>query len=502
MIRRLLGTAVLALGLTLAGCGQDIANEYGTLKVTIEGLPAGTKGKVKVKGGSFEKIVEASSELSLVAGEYAISAETVENKYDFVLDVAKVAVAKKAKSEVKATYSKAATLTITISGLPAGLNAGVMVKGKTPSTFSETVNASKTLTFVKPGDYDITAERVKSGDDEYGATITPSTVTVGAADAKEATVNFAKIDTSAKGSIKINITGLSAATNPKVTVKGPSGAVITTIATAGATTVSDLPIGTYTVISEEVESTDFATDYLIFVPSEKTKTINIVNATPIDYAVAYSDEFSFASGFKANDPAAAASFSSRESPSGGYLYTYAGAPYSSSNDRCKIVDPQYAKLVDAPIFVSGSVTQKYNFDSTGCYMGFGMGVSRPGANGNLSAYKKLKIKVGVESAEVRTDDVPVRKLLVKITDTDAIDATAGNYPAAVIADAIITNGQLTEFILDLNTATFVPSDGAPSLTVALAKVKAIDVVDSVKPAGSSFLATPRTVRLESIRFAK
>jgi hypothetical protein len=501
MIRRLLGTAVLALGLTLAGCGQDINNKYGTLKLTIEGLPAGAKGKVTVKGTGFEKTFEANSDISLLAGTYTISGESVKSAsddYDVAVNPATVVVGEKSESVAKATYSKTSSLTITISGLPNGVNAGVLVKGKTPSTFSETVNATKTFTSVKPGDYEITAVEITSGADKYGAKITPATVTVGAGEAKESTVVFTKIDQGLRGSISLSVTGLSAGTNPKITITGPNeySNVINTIPT---TPITNLPGGTYTITTAEVDSVNFATNYLVFVPAETTKQITIVDTTPISYTVAYSENFSFASKFTAS---AGDVFSSRETPTGGYTYVYSGAPYdATTNPNCATVGTiKYAKYEGDFIFDAaiGSVSRAYNFDGTGCYTGFALGFTAPGAPAvgfNLSVYKQLKIRVSATSADA------TRKLKIIITDPDANQpgkAGSDKYPTAVIT----TNSTIQEYTVNLSTADFAAGAGAPNLTTVLSKVKAIDVLDSEKPGTNGYLANPRSIKIESIQLVK
>jgi hypothetical protein len=325
MIRRLLGTAVLALGLTLAACGQDISNNYGTLKLTIAGLPTGAKGAIKVKGTGFEKTFDASSNISLLAGTYTVTGTAIKvanEDYDVAIDLPTVAIAQKGESTVKATYSKASTLTITISGLPSGIDAGVLVKSKGSDAFSETVNATKTLTFVKPGDYDISAALVTSGADKYGASITPETVTVGVGEAKESTVSFSKIDTTVKGSINLSASGLNAATSPNMTVTGPNG-FLQIVSTSAITKLEGLAIGDYTITSKEVDSSTFPTDNLVFIPTEKTKTVAVINADPVDIVINHTEEFSYAS-FNA-----VINSLGNNLKQGGYVYTFAGPAVGS-----------------------------------------------------------------------------------------------------------------------------------------------------------------------------
>jgi hypothetical protein len=378
MIRKLLGTAVLALGLTLAGCGQDINNQYGTLKLTIEGLPAGQKAAVKVKGTNiaFEKTLEASSELQLLADTYGITASPVKVAgvdYDFTVSAPSIKVNAKAVSESKVTFAKASTITVTINGLPSGVNARVVVTG--PNGFEETVDATKTLTFIKPGNYTVTAPVVISGVDSYGGTVTPAAITVANSEDKTSVVNFTKVDTTIKGSINLDITGLKAGVNPKVNVTGPDG-FSQQIVTSGAVTLADLKTGTYTITAEEVDSDTFATDFLVFVPEQQTTAVSVVGASPVSATVKYGEQFSYAS-FDAP------SFGKDNNvlKQGGYFYTYtdgAGSSASFTRDNTSA----------AVTFVNNN--NYYLFD----IRPIGDNGQNAGNPQNLSAYSKMRLKLG------------------------------------------------------------------------------------------------------------
>ncbi|WP_373059296.1 hypothetical protein [Gemmatimonas sp.] len=67
------------------------------------------------------------------------------------------------------------TLTVTVSGLPSGVNAALTVTG--PNSFSQTATASTTVS-VAPGSYTVAAAQVTQSTTRYNATVTGSPATV------------------------------------------------------------------------------------------------------------------------------------------------------------------------------------------------------------------------------------------------------------------------------------------------------------------------------------
>jgi hypothetical protein len=236
----------------------------------------------------------------------------------------------------------------------------------------------------------------------------------------------------------------------------------------------------------------------VFVPSEKIKTISIVDATQKTAAFDYTAEFSFAANF-VDDPATpdTTRFLTRES--GGSIYLYAG-----KNPGCvgtgTTETPNYAALVDVPVFEKGYMFQKYKFDGKNggtCYVGFVIDIAKPaGITGdlNLSAYTKLKIRVRKQN-ETGQNSVNVR-----IVDTNE----SGNnfkYPTASVDATFQTEEPLYEYTLNLNSATFPQQSGfAVTVADALKKVRSIEVIDQAKPEGDGF--KERNISIESIRFVK
>ena len=139
------------------------------------------------------------------------------------------------------------SLTVTVLGLPAGLNASVTVAG--PSG-TRTVSASETLTALTPGTYTVTAATVNATDGRYAAAPATQTVTV-AASTLAATVNVTYA--LATGGLAITVTGLPNAVNAAVTVTGPNGF---SRAVTSTTTISPLEPGTYAITAGEVTNSD------------------------------------------------------------------------------------------------------------------------------------------------------------------------------------------------------------------------------------------------------
>jgi hypothetical protein len=107
------------------------------------------------------------------------------------------------------------TLTVTISGAPAGSSPAVTVSG--PGSYSKVVNATATIADLEPGVYTIAAAPVTSGNLEYAATVTGSPATVkagatasgGVAYAKSATLVSSLTDSGA-GSLRDTISAATA----------------------------------------------------------------------------------------------------------------------------------------------------------------------------------------------------------------------------------------------------------------------------------------------------
>ncbi len=102
-----------------------------------------------------------------------------------------------------------ASLTITISGLPEGLNASVQL---TADNFSRSFSDSESLTNLNAGEYKITAETVSQADELYSASVNPAQLELLAGESKTVTVSYS-LQVPETGSLNLLIDGLPEAAN-------------------------------------------------------------------------------------------------------------------------------------------------------------------------------------------------------------------------------------------------------------------------------------------------
>jgi hypothetical protein len=130
------------------------------------------------------------------------------------------------------------TLSVAVSGLPAGATAAVTVAG--PAGYTRTLGASETITGLAVGTYDVTVADVTSGEDRYSATPTTHAATVTAGGTSSVAVGYG-ITT---GALLVRATGLPPGATPAAAVTGPGGFARTL---AAGTSLGGLAPGTYRV---------------------------------------------------------------------------------------------------------------------------------------------------------------------------------------------------------------------------------------------------------------
>jgi glucose/arabinose dehydrogenase len=139
------------------------------LAITVAGLPTGAAADVRVTGpGGFARTLAAGGLLdSLSPGEYVISALPVRAQ-DLTwrpTPAVDTIVLTPSTLPLFAAVSYATgsgTLTVTVAGLPGGVDAGVTVTG--PEGFSVAVRSTRTLSNLDAGSYTVTATSVTSAD--------------------------------------------------------------------------------------------------------------------------------------------------------------------------------------------------------------------------------------------------------------------------------------------------------------------------------------------------
>lgn len=228
----------------------------GALSVSVTGLPSGALASVAVSGpGAYFRAITGSSTLdSLAAGSYSVAAGNV--------TVAGTTYAPQATSQLVAVYAGSAatasvayaavvtqpltgTLTVAISGVPAGSAGNVTVTG--PGGFSQVLTTTQTLTGRTAGTYVISAATVTSGGFTYAPS--PSSQTQVVVGGGTAAVSVAYAAT--KGNLSVTLAGLPAGATGSVTVAGPGG-YFQWFSTSQALTA--LTPGTYVVTGGNVTS--------------------------------------------------------------------------------------------------------------------------------------------------------------------------------------------------------------------------------------------------------
>jgi hypothetical protein len=252
--------ATVAPGATVAVSPSPVATNVsvsyaivtGGLTVTVTGLPAGIDAAVLVTGpGGYSHPVTATETLlGLAPGNYSVAASNVVSggtTYAGSPGSQPIAVTvgtTPAQAGVQYAIG-VGTLSVSITGLPGGVNASVAVTG--PSGFVRNLTSSQTLTGLVPGSYAIAASSVSSGGQTYGPTPASQSKTVSIGTTTSASVAYA----ATTGSLTVTVNGLPGGVGASITVTGPGG--FNQAVTATSTLTGLLP-GSYTVAASNVSS--------------------------------------------------------------------------------------------------------------------------------------------------------------------------------------------------------------------------------------------------------
>ena len=252
----------------------------GSLAVTIGGLPAGVNAAVAVTGpaGFTQQLTATQTLTGLAPGTYTIAASTVdrpEGRWSPTPATEAANVTAGATAAATVTYALVtARLTVTIAGLPNGVNASVSVEG--PGGFSRALTATTTLDMLAPGAYTVTAGSVTSGQQTYDPV--PRTQTIDLAPSttpSTATVTYG----AGTGSLIVTINGPSGGTDAAVTVTGPSGYTQQLTRTQ---TLTLLAPGTYTIAAAPV-----ASNLTTHTPAPVTQTVTVTGGATATGTVTY-----------------------------------------------------------------------------------------------------------------------------------------------------------------------------------------------------------------------
>jgi CARDB len=164
------------------------------------------------------------------------------------------------------------SMTVSVSGLPTGMEGSVSVTG--PEGFNRSVGHSETLSALAPGSYTVAATAVIAGAAQYAPAPASQPVTVSAGETASAGVAYAV----AEHSLAITVAGLPTGMDAAITVSGPGGYSHSVTASE---TLSDLAAGQYTLTALPVS--DGSGQYNPS-PSTRTVTVNGAASATVTYS--------------------------------------------------------------------------------------------------------------------------------------------------------------------------------------------------------------------------
>ena len=133
-------------------------------------------------------------------------------------------------------------LYVTVSGLPAGSSASLLVSG--PGGYSQALTGTQTLTSLAPGTYTVAASSVSVGLATYNGAPASQTVAIG-----NSTATASVVYSTGLAALSVNILGLGTRADAVVSVTGPNGYTRNVTETE---TLQALIPGTYTLAAQNV----------------------------------------------------------------------------------------------------------------------------------------------------------------------------------------------------------------------------------------------------------
>ncbi len=252
-----------------------------TLEVVIAGLD-GIDGDVLVTGpDDFEEtITETTTFEDLAPGEYVVAANTVsDNGIDYTADGDTVELESDDSDTVTVSYEAVpGDVEVQISGLPAGVDADVLIEGP-----EDTLEPTETTNYtdLTPGTFTVTVEEVNDDGTIYEVVSAPETVELGSGDNDPIEIEYDVISTS----LEVVIEGLEDL-DADVVVTGPDDFEETITET---TFFNELVPGEYVVTANDVS--DGGIDYTadgdtVELDSDASETVTVsYEAVPGDVEV-------------------------------------------------------------------------------------------------------------------------------------------------------------------------------------------------------------------------
>ena len=168
------------------------------LRVLVDGAPTGSAPAVRITGpnGFTQTIAQTTTLDGLVPGSYTIVApEIISNQQHFASNRTSQQILLSASLNpvlIPITYAQTTgTLTVSVSGLPAGVNGDINVSGPAASYV---VGASSELVGVRAGQYTVAAKSVSAGAVTYFPNSSSQSVTLAAGATVVVTVTYTRND--------------------------------------------------------------------------------------------------------------------------------------------------------------------------------------------------------------------------------------------------------------------------------------------------------------------
>ncbi len=234
--------------------------QTGNLTVTVNGLPAGTTGTLRITETATGKVLDqtvsnGTTTLTLPVGAYTVTGPAVTTGgtvHTPTLSASTFTVTTGGTTTLNVTYASASTrLSLIVSGLPGNATGPITVTGPTPLG-QPFPNGTHPLTIL-PGTYTITAQPILMGGFTYNATLSASGFTVSTGATATVTVQYAPgappPPTGCVGpnTAVIDITGLPAPTSQTATLSRNGTSYTTFKVLPGTATINSLPAGSYVV---------------------------------------------------------------------------------------------------------------------------------------------------------------------------------------------------------------------------------------------------------------
>ena len=219
------------------------------VNLQLEGVPGGATPSITLSGGGGSYTFSSAGRYEVRLGSYNLSAAPI-NHGGYTYTPVVLPGSSIAATSPGSTYSAtvryvehSGTVTIDVSGLPAGATSQIRLTSRTTTLTQSCGNGACNFTRVPLGSYAVTVQDYSGNPYSYRGTPTPGTATLAApGDTQTVAANFAPIT----GALSLSVSGPGG--SPSVVVRNSSGAVVYTLSGIHSNhLVPNLPPGTYRI---------------------------------------------------------------------------------------------------------------------------------------------------------------------------------------------------------------------------------------------------------------